>query len=108
MPTYTDLLISGNDFTLDAGGNPVMVHDRDCIAQDLVHMIRESGLLAHLVGNRDERLKASILIELEIAVENDKRIKPGSVLIEEPELGEFYLVADTLEFGKIKFHLEAS
>ena len=50
---YRDLLISKDDMTLDANGEPVLVTGRACIAQDIQHMIRESGLLVELVGERD-------------------------------------------------------
>ena len=40
---YIDLLISNDDLTPDAGGIPEKIADRASIAQDLVHMIRESG-----------------------------------------------------------------
>ncbi|SHJ72278.1 DUF2590 family protein (plasmid) [Halodesulfovibrio aestuarii] len=102
MPKYTDLLITNNDFTLDAGGNPALVHDVDCIAQDIEHMIRETGLLVELIANRDARKKAANLNKIIMAVEEDERIKPGTVYIEEPSLGTFYLVAETLEFGELQ------
>ena len=51
-PKYRDLLITDDDITLDAGGYPVLVTERACIAQDIQHMIRESGLLVDLVGER--------------------------------------------------------
>lgn len=54
-PTYTDILITDGDITLDAGGQPVLVYDRPCIAQDILHMILESGLLVELIGERDAR-----------------------------------------------------
>lgn len=105
MPTYTDLKITGNDFDLDAGGNPQLVHDVDCIAQDIMHMIRETGLLVQLIANRDNRKKAANLNKIIIAVEEDERIRPGTVFIQEPSLGTFYLLAETLEFGAMQVTL---
>lgn len=105
MAKYTDIRVADNDFALDAGNNPLFVHDVDCIAQDLVHMIRETGLLVELVANRDTRKKAANLNKIEMAVEEDERIAPGTVFIEEPSLGVFYLVADTLEFGTLRVTL---
>ena len=49
---YIDLLISNDDLTPDAGGIPEKIADRASIAQDLVHMIRESGLLTEMLANR--------------------------------------------------------
>lgn len=107
MPTYVDLLVTEDDLTLDAGGNPCMVYDRDCIAQDLVHMIRESGLLVEMVADRDQHRRAENCIRLELAVEEDERIVPGSVTIEEPRPGEFFVQAETVEFGPVGLSLEA-
>jgi hypothetical protein len=104
---YLDILITGDDITLDAGGLPVPVADRDSIAQDIVHMIRETGLLVELVGNRDVRTKARNLLLLTLEVDKDERIVPGSTEIEEVGLGLFNLKAETLEFGSIALSLEA-
>lgn len=105
MNRYRDLLITDNDLTLDAAKNPIIITDRDVIAQDLVHMIRERGYLPPLVGNRNKGLIERTKVEIIIAVDDDYRIVPGSTFIEEPEQGTFYLVAETIDFGKIDFFL---
>lgn len=105
MSTHIDLLITDNDLTPDVGGNPVLILDRDVIAQDLVHMIRESEYLPPLVGNRNRSLIERTKVEITLAVDNDLRIVPGSVYIEEPESGQFYLIADTIEFGPLYINL---
>lgn len=104
---YIDIRISGDDIALDAGGMPVAVADRDSIAQDIVHMIRETGLLVQLVGNRDARTKARNLMLLTLEVDRDERIIPGTTEIEEVGLGQFNLTAQTREFGSIALSLEA-
>ena len=71
---YFDLLITDDDITLDVGGIPERCFDRNSIAQDLVHMIRETGLLVELIGNRNERKKAENLVKLTMAVDDDVRI----------------------------------
>lgn len=103
---YFDLLVSDDDLTLDRGGNPERCFDRDSIAQDIQHMIRETGLLVELVGNRDARKKAENIVKLTIEVDNDERIVPGSCEIAEVELGVFYLTAETVEFGPINMQME--
>ncbi|MCF8088962.1 MAG: DUF2590 family protein [Desulfotignum sp.] len=105
MTEYTDLLITDDDLDLDVAGNPLLVDDRDVIAQDLVHMIREKGFLPPLVGNRNRDLINRTKVEITLAVDNDTRIVPGSAYIEEPEPGTFYLVAKTIEFGPVGFFL---
>ena len=67
MPDYIDLLITDDDFTLDAGRIPQMVDGRASIAQDIVHMIRETGLLVALVANRDARRKEQNLLQISSA-----------------------------------------
>lgn len=52
MSSYIDLLIAGNDLVLDPSHQPLLVDDRASIAQDIAHMIRESGLLVTLVAER--------------------------------------------------------
>lgn len=109
MAKYVDLLVTDDDLTLDVGGNPVAVADRASIAQDIVHMIRETGLLVDLVAERDERRKAANLVQLTLEVDNDERIVPGSCRISESESepGVFKLTATTVEFGDINLTMEA-
>jgi hypothetical protein len=105
MEQYFDLLITDDDLTPDDAQNPVIISDRNVIAQDLVHMIRESGYLPPLVGNRNRDLSERTKVEITIAVDNDYRIVPGSAYIDEPEAGTFYLVADTIDFGPVQIFL---
>lgn len=104
---YVDLCITDDDMTLDHGGQPLMVDGRASIAQDIKHMIRETGILVELVGNRDAGTKESAVVRLTIEVEDDDRIVPGSVQITEPRSGQFYLLAQTVEFGDLAMQLEA-
>ena len=104
-PLYIDLLISNNDVTLDAGGLPVLVNNRASIAQDIQHMIRESGLLVGIVAERDAMSRRRAIIEITILVDDDVRIVPGTTIIEETSPGEYWLTADTVDFGKLNFVL---
>lgn len=104
---YIDICITDDDIALDAGGLPVPIADRDSIAQDIVHMIRETGLLVELVGNRSVREKARNLLLLTLEVDRDERIIPGTTEIEEVGPGSFNLMAETREFGSLALSLEA-
>lgn len=102
---YFDLLATDDDFTLDAGQEPQLCTDRDVIAQNIIHMIREEGYLPPLVANRNNHLKEKSKVEITLAVDNMATIVPGSAQIEEPCMGEFYLLADTIDFGPINLEL---
>ena len=81
MEEYRDLLITEDDLTPDAGGIPEMVTGRASIAQDIVHMIRESGLLTEMLANRDPMKRKSCLIKISIAVDDgDQRVRTGGLL----------------------------
>ena len=108
MSSYQDLLITNDDITLDVGGNPVYIEGKGSIAQDLMHMIREKGLLVALIGNRDAVTRKANIVKLILEVENDYRIVAGSVVVDEPKLGEFWLTATTIQYGTINLRLEAN
>jgi hypothetical protein len=69
-------------------------------------MIRETGLLVELVGERNERNKAANIVKLTLEVDNDERIVPGTCRITETSLGVFYLQAETVEYGPIYASME--
>lgn len=71
---YIDLLITGRDFTLNSGNEPVLCDNRVSVAQDCVHAIIESGLATQLVGERSPTLRADLRNQIEMLVEDDERI----------------------------------
>ena len=98
---YIDLLISNDDLTPDAGGIPEKIADRASIAQDLVHMIRESGLLTEMLANRDAGARRLNMIKVTLAVAADERIVPGTAAITETSLGTYPLKAATVDYGPL-------
>ncbi|MHC8315698.1 DUF2590 family protein [Pseudomonas sp. LB3P31] len=102
MSLYIDLLITNNDLTLDPSSQPLLVDDRASIAQDIGHMIRESGLLVTLVAERDRFRQADCIQQLELLVENDVRLVPGTVRILGEGQGEYLVTAKTVEFGSVE------
>ncbi|WOZ89092.1 DUF2590 family protein [Morganella morganii] len=98
---YIDLLISGRDFTLNSGNEPVLCDNRVSIAQDCVHAIIESGLATQLVGERSPTLRADLLNQIEMLVEDDERIVPGTVRVNEESQVKLWVTADTYDFGRI-------
>ena len=105
MSEYIDLLIEDNDFALDLSRQPVPVEDRACIAQDIGHMIRESGLLVTLVAERNRLKQRDCIQQLGLLVEADVRLVPGTALITELGSGQYLVTATTLQFGTIEVTL---
>lgn len=102
---YVDLLIQDNDFALDASNQPVPVADRACIAQDIGHMIRESGLLVTLVAERNRLKQRDCIQQLELLVETDIRLVPGTAKITELGVGQYLVTAKTVQFGSVEVTL---
>ncbi|MCO1336321.1 DUF2590 family protein [Microbulbifer sp. OS29] len=103
-PKYQDLLIVNNDIALDSLGVPMGISDRASVAQDIKHMIRESGLLVELVGERQSDKWALNLSRLENLVESDSRIEPGTARLSR-DVGEVLVTATTVDFKDIEFTL---
>lgn len=105
---YIDLLIANNDLVLDASFQPLLVEDRASIAQDIAHLIRDSGLLVTLVAERDRLKQRDCIQQMELLVEADVRLVPGTARILQPDLskpGQYLVTATTLKFGHIKVSL---
>ncbi|URM27345.1 DUF2590 family protein [Pseudomonas frederiksbergensis] len=105
MSEYIDLLIHDNDLVLDLSRQPLLIDDRASIAQDIAHMIRDSGLLVTLVAERDRLRQRDCIQQLELLVEADERLVPGTALITQLEPGQFLVTATTLKFGTIEVTL---
>ena len=107
---YIDLHIKNGDAALDAGHNPTYLTDRDVIAQDIVHAIIESGLAHLLVSDRGTAVSADTKTRIQLLVEDDIRIMPGTVTVEENEnkKGEWWVNAHTIEFGDLSTVINAA
>jgi Protein of unknown function (DUF2590) len=102
---FQDLLIENGDVVLDAGRNPVLIQDRAVIAQDIKHSILESQLAVLLIAERSPSKKADIRTKLELLVEDDVRLVPGTVRLEEPIEGTIYVFATTADFGDVTMEI---
>ena len=102
MSEYIDLLIVDNDLVLDPSRQPVLIDDRASIAQDIAHMIRDSGLLVTLVAERNSLKQRDCIQQLELLVEADERLVPGTAQIIQLEPGQYLVTATTLKFGTIE------
>ncbi|EGQ9714869.1 DUF2590 family protein [Vibrio alginolyticus] len=102
---YQDILIENGDVVLDAGRNPILIQGRAVIAQDIKHAIIESNLAVDLIAERSPSKKADIRTKLELLVEEDVRLVPGTVRLEEPTEGTIYVFATTIDFGDMQFEI---
>jgi len=100
-PIYLDLLITDDDLVTNNAYAVEQAHDRAVIAQDIRHAVRESGLALPLVGMRQQLKVKKILTEIELLVESDKRLKPGTVFTYLLNDGRIAITADTKDYGKI-------
>lgn len=55
---YIDLLVTGEDITLDTGKQPILCNNRVSISQDIKHALLESGLVTALIGERSRVLRS--------------------------------------------------
>ncbi|HCJ7356122.1 TPA: DUF2590 family protein [Citrobacter freundii] len=103
---YIDLLINNGDFLLNAGHEPELCNNRKSIGQDIVHAIIESGLATQLIAERSPTLRADIFTQLELLVENDERIVPGTVEINEESQKRLWVTASTYDFGTLSYQVD--
>ena len=86
---------------LNTGSEPELCNNRISIGQDIVHSIIESGLATQLIAERSPTLRADIFTRLELLVEGDDRIVPGTVEINEESAKRLWVTAGTYDFGNI-------
>jgi len=98
---YIDLLIEGQNFVLNSGSEPVLCNNRQSIGQDIVHSILESGLATELIAERSPTLRGDIFTRMELLIESDERIEPGTVVISEESAKRLWVTAGTWDFGSI-------
>lgn len=108
MTIYRDLRIHSGDLVLDAGLNPVYLTDRALIAQDIAHAILDTGLAHMLISDRGTGVTADTRVRLKLLVEDDVRIQPGTVRIEQLDSGQWWVFADTIDFGPVSQQITPS
>lgn len=98
MADIVDLLIVDGDLAFGPDGEPLLVSGAAAIAQDVQHRVLESGVAPLLVAD-DE---APGLQALAQAVEQDTRIRPGTVELSEPDAaGRFKITAKLMDGSTI-------
>ncbi|HDR2386409.1 TPA: DUF2590 family protein [Enterobacter roggenkampii] len=103
---YIDLLIENGNFVLNTGKEPELCNNRKSIGQDIIHSILESGLATQLIGERSPTLRADIFTQLELLIEEDERIVPGTVEVSEENQKRLWVTASTYDFGGISAQVD--
>lgn len=103
---YIDLLIQGGDFVLNTGNEPELCNNRKSIGQDIIHSIIESGLATELIAERSPTMRADIFTRMELLIEDDERIVPGTVEISEESQKRLWVTASTYDFGGISVQVD--
>ncbi|TLX52029.1 DUF2590 domain-containing protein [Pseudoalteromonas ruthenica] len=101
-PIYIDLLISDDDLQTNRALAVESATDRVVIAQDIRHAIRESGIVLPLIGMRDPIIIQRILTDLELLVEQDTRLVPGTINMAMPHHERIIMWAKTRDFGDLE------
>ncbi len=105
MVAYLDLWIDEGDLVLDSVDNPQLLDGLASIAQDIKHLVMESGLLVELIGQRGAQNQQSTFMDIVVLIETDQRIEPGTVDIAVLP-GDIYSVrAGTLQNETFDFSL---
>lgn len=103
---YIDLLITNDDFVLNTGNEAVLCNNRQSIGQDVIHSIIESGLATELIAERSPTLRGDIFTRMELLIEDDERLIPGTVSITEETLSRLWVTADTYDFGALSLRVD--
>jgi len=105
-PLYIDLLILKGNFVLNTGYEPELCNNRKSIGQDIIHAIIESGLATELIAERSPTMRADIFTRMELLIEDDERIIPGTVEISEESQKRLWVTASTYDFGGISAQVD--
>lgn len=62
----------------------------------------ESGLASKLIGERSATLRADVMTEIELQVEGDVRLVPGTINVIEEAADRILISAMTYEYGLVE------
>lgn len=101
LKKYSDLYIIGGGISLNAIAEPALIDTRASIAQDVKHRLMESGLVTKLLAQRNSTLRNDVYTEMELLIETDTRLVPGSIVLYTGNESLITINAKTYEFGDI-------
>lgn len=103
-----DLLILNDDLVLDGYNEPELTKTRaGTIAQDIRHMIRERGYAVQLIAEMGIQPRAVLMKRIEIEVEEDPRIRPGTTEVSYSGNGIYLCRAETTTGEPIAINVSA-
>ncbi|WP_267880187.1 DUF2590 family protein [Shewanella marina] len=83
-------------------GAASLTDSRASIAQDVKHLLMESGLVSKLLAQRSLTLRSDVYTEMELLIETDTRLVPGSIELDTNHAELITITATTYEFGQLK------
>jgi hypothetical protein len=98
---HIDLSIVDGDFVFSPNLTEKQLSSVQVIGQDIKHRILESGLLVKLIGLRNKNGISPIIVELELEIEKDERLVPGTIFITYNSDKSLSVKAETKQFGVI-------
>lgn len=101
LQKYSDLFIEKGALALDQLPQPELINTRASIAQDVKHMLLESGLVTKLLAQRSPALRNDVYTAMELLIETDTRLVPGTIEIDANNEQQILITATTYEFGDI-------
>lgn len=99
--THIDLHIVDGDFVFNNSLSAESLTESNVIAQDIKHRIIESGILVKMVKLRNVNGIAKLKTELELEVEKDDRVKPGTIIVNYNTDKTLTIEAETRQYGSI-------
>lgn len=99
---HVDLNVVDRDLSLDSLLSPEQLTKADVIGQDIKHRLLESGLPFLLVGQRNKNSIGMVLTEVELVVEQDDRLVPGTIQVFYGPEKNIVVNADTKEYRQLK------
>lgn len=104
-----DLRIVDDDLSLNTYAEPELTHNNTAtVAQDIRHMIRERGYAVQLVAEMGVQPRAILMKRIEIEIEEDQRIQPGTAAVSYAGNGIYLCRAETAAGEAISIQVAAA
>jgi len=100
MAINIDLSIVDGDFVLSPTLTAQKLSEASVVSQDIKHRVLESGLLVKLVKLRNINGIAQVLTEIELEVEKDDRLVPGTIYVHHNDDKTLSIKAQTKQYNK--------